>query len=169
MRSCSGQGNALAALRMNSKILVPFLALTLLVGCPATDKKPNKAKGKKQESMLPGRNQASDVSFQSFVGLLRTAAAKRDMETMAAMMTPDFGYRWDAAPEGETPFQFWDEKNLWSQLNSVLSAQWKESEGYMVAPPEFAMDEKFEGYRAGVSMVNGAWRFVYFVPAPPKE
>lgn len=52
---------------MKSKILVPLLALTLLVGCPATGKKPNKAKGKKQESILPGRNQASDVSFQSFV------------------------------------------------------------------------------------------------------
>ena len=165
----AGGKTPLAAARMKSKILAPLLAVALLAGCPATDKKPTKAKGKKQESMLPGRNQASDVSFQSFVGLLRAATAKRDMETIASMMTPDFGYRWDAAPEGETPFQYWDEKNLWPQLNSVLSAQWKESEGYMVAPPQFATDEKFEGYRAGISMVNGAWRFVYFVPAPPKE
>ncbi len=154
---------------MKSHILASVLAVALFAGCPATDKKSAKAMGKKQEGMLPGRSLASDVSFQSFVGLLRTAAAKRDMETLASMMTPDFGYRWDAAPEGETPFQYWDENQLWPELNALLSAQWTESEGYMVVPPQFASDENFDGYRAGISMVNGAWRFVYFVPTPPKQ
>ncbi len=155
---------------MKFNFLATALALALLTGCPATDKKqPSKAKGKKQESMLPGRNVASDVGFQSFVGILRKAAANRDMETMASMMTPDFGYRWDAAPDGETPFQYWDEMNLWPKLNALLSENWTAHEGFMVVPPQLAADLDFAGYRAGIAMVEGSWRFVYFVPAPPKQ
>ena len=154
---------------MKTNILASVLTVALFAGCPAADKKSTKAKAKKQDSLSASRNPAADVSFQSFVGLLRTAAAKRDMETLAAMMVPDFGYRWDAAPEGETPFQYWDENKRWPELNALLSAQWTEHEDYMVVPPQFATDEHFDGQRAGISMVNGAWRFVYFVPAPAKQ
>ena len=30
-----------------------------------------------------------------------------------------------------------------------------------------ANPESYPGYRAGTRMINGAWRFAYFVPAPP--
>jgi hypothetical protein len=33
----------------------------------------------------------------------------------------------------------------------------------MVAPPQFAFDPEYHGYRAGITMVNGSWRFAYFV------
>jgi hypothetical protein len=42
-------------------------------------------------------------------------------------------------------------------------------DGFMVAPPQLAEDPDYAGFRAGVRMVNGSWRFVYFVPKPPAD
>ena len=88
------------------------------------DKKPNKAKGKvpskTEKPKTPTRDESGDVAFQAFSGRLRTAVQKRDVPTLSSMMAPDFGYRWDNAPEGETPFEFWDKNNLWGDLASVL-------------------------------------------------
>ena len=155
---------------MTAHILVSLLAIALLAGCPATEKqKPKTAKGKAPENSLPANNPAGDVAFQAFVGRLKIAVATHDLDTLSSMMTPDFGYRWDAAPEGENPFAYWDEKNLWGRLSSLLSERWVEHDGFMVVPPQLAQQDDYPGYRAGVAMVNGSWRFAYFVPAPPQD
>ena len=138
-----------------------------------TDKKPVKAKGKEQgkpeKPKAPTRDESGDVAFQGFSGRLRMAVQKRDIPTLSSMMTPDFGYRWDNAPEGETPFDFWDQNNLWGELASLLKQQWVPHDGFMVVPPQFAMNESYRGYRAGVRMIGGSWKLAYFVPAPPPE
>ena len=36
-------------------------------------------------------------------------------------------------------------------------------DGFMVAPPEFATANEYTGYRAGIQLVNGSWKFAYFV------
>ena len=33
----------------------------------------------------------------------------------------------------------------------------------MVAPPQFATDQQYNGWRAGIRLVNGSWKFAYFV------
>lgn len=155
---------ALCARSMKVRIFASLLAVSLFAGCPATDKKPKKAAGK--SSAVPGRDLAGDIAFQAFVGRLKLAVEARDRDTLADMMTRDFGYRWDAAPEDETPFSYWDAQKLWPQLRAVVSQRWSEHDGYMVVPPPAGEEASSGSYRAGIAMVDGAWRFAYFVPPP---
>ena len=84
------------------------------------------------------------------------------------MMPSDFGYRWDNAPQGESAFDYWDANNLWPQLASVVNSNWTPHEGFMVAPKQLVSDPHYNGFRAGVMMKDGGWKFAYFVP-PPAE
>lgn len=145
------------------RTLVLLVAIMTLAGCPTADKKSKTAAAAKQKM----KDQSGDASFQAFVGRLRKAVEMRDKATLASMLAPDFGYRWDNGPAGETPFAFWDRNRLWGELATVLSTRWTPHEGFMVAPPQFAANENYPGYRAGLTLVNGSWRFAYFVPAPP--
>ena len=138
------------------------LSVIFLAGCPFDRTDPKKAQGKK-ETM---KDQNGDTSFQAFLGRLRKAIETKDKVGIASMLAPDFGYRWDKGPEGETPFAYWDRHKLWGTLASVMRERWTPHEGFMVAPPQFAENESYPGYRAGLTMVNGSWRFAYFVGAP---
>ena len=138
----------------------------VLAGCPVPEKKPKPAKSKEQQKI---KDQNGDTSFQAFLWRLRKAVEARDRIALASMMAPDFGYRWDKGPEGETPFAFWDRNRLWPRLNTLMQEKWSAHEAFMVAPPQFAQDDNYPGYRAGLTMVNGSWRFAYFVPAPPAD
>jgi len=113
------------------------------------------------------RDQNNDVSFQSFIGRLRLAAANRDMDMIASMMSPDFGHRWDDAPPDENVFAYWDANNVWPELVAVLNDKFVPSEDFMVAPPEMVQDAGYGGYRAGLKLIQGSWKFVYFVRIPP--
>ena len=148
-----------------------LLVVALFAGCPMSDKKPNKGKGKDRpqtdKPRIPTRDESGDVAFQSFTGRLHTAVQKRDLPMLTSMMAPDFGYRWDNPPEGETAFIFWDKNNLWGELASLLKEHWVPYDGFMVVPPQFALSPDFRGYRAGLKMINGSWKLSYFVPPPP--
>ncbi len=140
-----------------------LVALTL-TSCKTTDEKP--------EEKPPGAtigDQGEDVSFQAFLSRLRKAAARGDSEMMARMMTPNFGFSW--APDGEGPgvFSYWNTHRLWPEVNLILQQRFVPSGEYMVSPPEVVSDPNYGGYRAGLRLVNGSWRFAYFVPAPPPD
>lgn len=148
--------------------LCVIFTVMVLVGCPKSDKKPNKGKGQPTAGeQPPTKDQNDDVAFQGFVTRLRKAVASRDVPTLSSMMASDFGYRWDDAPEGETPFAYWDEHNLWGAFRSLVKEEWVPHDGFMVVPAQFARDESYSGYRAGLTMISGGWRLAYFVPAPP--
>ena len=104
-----------------------------------------------------------DVSFQAFLGRLRKAVAAHDAQEIASMMTSDFGYRLQPPGEGEGVFQYWDENGTWKELDLVLSERFVPKGNYMVAPQQFALDPEYRGYRAGIGMVDGSWKFIYFV------
>lgn len=127
---------------------------------PGTEKKKDEKKKKEKETTPDASN---DPTFSSFVGRLRSAVGQKDRQEIAAVMAPGFGYRWDQAPEGETPFDYWDKNNAWGELASVLATKFVPHEGYMVAPPQFAVDPSYRGYRVGLRQFNGSWRMVYFV------
>ena len=78
-------------------------------------------------------------------------------------MTPNFGYRLDPVGEGDGVFQYWDDELLWPQLQAVLGQHFVPKGNFMVAPPEFATDPNFHGFRAGITSVGGTWKFAYFV------
>jgi hypothetical protein len=159
------------------KILRPLLIYMLLIGagcelslsgCKTTpEKEPEKAAAatpKKKPAPASFRNQSGDPAFQSFLSRLRKAVASRDIPAIADMMTKDFGYRLDPIGEGAGVFEYWNENNIWPELELVLNEQFLPKSNYMVAPAEFVLNEaEFTGYRVGIQLVNGSWKFAYFV------
>ena len=143
---------------MNFRLLPCLLAALLLSGCETPYKKKDAAEKK------PLKDAAGDQTFQAFIGRLRTAVAKKDLPTLTSMMTVDFGYRWDPALASENVFTYWDEKGIWPELEAVLKESFVPVDNFMVAPPPFASDPNYNGYRAGVRTIKGSWKFAYFVP-----
>lgn len=148
---------------------VRFLAFLLLLvgfaiaGCKTPPSKKTGAHAAKPGKVKP-TEEATDVDFDSFISRLRKAVAAHDMKTIASMMTPDFGYSLNPEKSGEGVFQYWDENNLWPELEGILSETFVKKQDYMVAPPQFAdASLNYDGYRAGIRRVNGSWKFAYFV------
>jgi hypothetical protein len=148
---------------------VRFFALLLLMfalgagGCTNPPKKKTAAHETKPAKVKPGQ-EATDVDFDAFISRLRKAVAGHDMSTIATLMTADFGYSLNPERSGEGVFQYWDENNLWPELEGILSEKFVKKQDYMVAPPQFADPSlNYDGYRAGIRRVNGSWKFAYFV------
>ncbi len=145
-------------------LLCVTLASFALSGCFDNDKKkPGTDAKKKDEKKEPAKDMSQDPTFQAFVGRLRIAVGKRDRRELSEDMAPGFGYRWDQPPEGETPFDYWDKNSAWGDLSNVLATKFVPHEGYMVAPPQFATDPAYRGYRVGLRLFNGSWKLAYFV------
>lgn len=110
------------------------------------------------------REENNEADFQAFVSRLRKAVAARDMQTLAGMMTSDFGYSLNPERSGPGVFQYWDENNIWPELEGILSEKFAKKGEFWVAPPQFADESlNYDGYRAGIRRMNGSWKFVYFV------
>lgn len=149
------------------KIVASILLLLAigLAGCQTPSQKEKEKKAalnKKTKAEL--REESSDVDLQAFVGRLRKAVAAHDANTLAGMMTPDFGYSLNPEKSGEGVFKYWDEQNLWPELDGILSEKFVKKGDFMVAPPQFANESlNYDGYRVGLRRVNGSWKFAYFV------
>ena len=147
-------------------LLAVVVALGGLTSCKSQSKAERERKAalrKKAKAEL--RDESTDVDFQAFVGRLRKAVAEHDVNTIAGMMTANFGYKLNPPLEGDGVFKYWDQENLWPELEGILSEKFVKGDGdYMVAPPQFADKSlNYDGYRAGIRRVNGSWRFAYFV------
>ena len=149
------------------KIIASVLLLLAigLSGCQTPSQKEKEKKAAlKKKTKAELREESSDVDFQAFVGRLRKAVAAHDVNTLAEMMTPDFGYSLNPEKSGEGVFKYWDEQNLWPELDGILSEKFVKKGDFMVAPPQFANESlNYDGYRAGLRRVNGSWKFAYFV------
>lgn len=145
------------------RLLLCALLTFAFVGCESPYKKSDAAEKKSKKDF------SKDPSFQAFIGRLRIAVNKRDGNMLASMMAPDFGYRWDFPPAGENPLDYWERKQLWGELSSILKKRFVPNDDYMVAPPAVVDDPNYAGYRAGMRMINGTWKFAYFVPAEPAQ
>lgn len=150
------------------KIITCILLLGAIIlggGC----KSPAKKAEQEQKAAVKKKAKAdlredSEVDFQSFVGRLRKAIAAHDVTTLAGMMTTDFGYSLKPEKSGEGVFKYWDDQNLWPELDGILSEKFVKKGDFMVAPPQFADESlNYDGYRAGIRRVNGSWKFAYFV------
>ena len=141
-------------------ILHYALSATVLLAFATCDS-PYKKKDDEEKKVM--KDQSHEQNFQAFLGRLRIAVAKKDTVMMASMMTPDFGYRWDDGPPGETPFMYWDQHHLWGELSNLLTQPFAPSEMYMVAPPQVISDPAYTGYRVGARTIRGSWKLAYFV------
>ncbi|SRR5581483_2318946 len=144
---------------------VMFGLTLLLPACQSPEQKKDKARQqalkKKAKADL---RESEDVDLQAFVGRLRKAVANRDTETIKSMMTEDFGYKLDPPMSGPGVFQYWDQENLWPELEGILSERFAKKGNFMVAPPQFAdASLNYDGYRVGITRIRGSWKFAYFV------
>lgn len=143
-----------------------LLAALSLTACPTTNPKND---AKKAAATSPHSDMANDdVDFQAFLGRLRKAVKMHDVNMLASMMTPDFGYVLGATPaddrSGEGVFKYWDDNGLWVELDGIVSERFVPKGDFMVAPSQFAdPSTDYTGYRAGIRRVNGSWKFAYFV------
>jgi hypothetical protein len=151
-------------MRMILRLLLSMILICSLAACDTTAKKKKEAEAKAKADEQDLEDMGGDPDFLSFLGRLRKAVAEHDADTLAPMMTQNFGYCLNPPAEGAGVYQYWDQTNAWPQLQAVLSQHFLPKGDFMVAPPAFAYDPlKFHGYRAGLTMVNGSWRFAYFV------
>ena len=140
-----------------------------LVGCkttsPTADETHPAATPKKKPPVTTLADQNGDQAFQAFLGRLRLATRAHDIETLAGMMTTDFGYQNEPELQGPGVFAYWDERNLWPELELVVNERFvPKGTQYMVAPPEYVTNyENYSGFRAGIRLLNGSWKFAYFV------
>jgi len=148
-------------------LLTSLLALAFVfAGCQTPQQKKEKLKQAelKKKAKANLREESTDVDFQAFVGRLRKAVAKRDVETIKSMMTEDFGYKLEPPMSGPDVFQYWEQENLWPELDGVLSERFVKKGAFMVSPPQFADPSlNYDGYRIGITRVRGSWKFAYFV------
>ncbi len=145
---------------MNFRILL-MLALVLAVSACDSPQKKKEKELKAKRNDIP--DQTGDVGFQSFIGRLNKAVQMHDLQTMSTMMTSNFGYRLEPPGEGDGVFQYWDQNNVWLHLQIILQEKFVPKGNFMVAPEQFANDQQYNGWRAGMVQVNGSWKFAYFV------
>ena len=153
---CQGRGLISSAMKIRALLLL--LIVVAVAACEAPYKKKDDA------DKQPFKDQSGDQAFQAFLGRLRRAVANKDHAMLSSMMAPDFGYRWDNPPPGETPFIYWDQHNAWPDLAATLRETFVPHERFMVAPAAVVNDPNYKGYRAGMRSVGGSWKFGYFVP-----
>jgi len=147
-------------------LLTTLLALAFVfAGCQTPQQKKEKLKQTelKKKAKVDLREEG-DVDFQAFLGRLRKAIAKRDVETLKSMMTEDFGYKLEPPMSGPGVFQYWEQENLWPELDGILSERFVKKGAFMVSPPQFAdASLNYDGYRIGITRIRGSWKFAYFV------
>jgi len=146
-----------------TSLLVLAVAFT---SCQTPEQKKQKLKQAelKKKAKANLREESTDVDFQAFLGRLRKAVAKRDVETLKSMMTEDFGYKLDPPMAGPGVFQYWEQDNLWPELDGILSERFVKKGAFMVSPPQFADPSlNYDGYRIGITRIRGSWKFAYFV------
>src|SRR5438477_12640368 len=105
-------------------LLTSLLCLAFVFGgfgTPQKKKEKLKQAELKKEAKANLREESTDVDFQAFVGRLRKAVAKRDVETINSMMTADFGYKLEPPMPGPGVCHYWEPEHLWPGLDGVLS------------------------------------------------
>lgn len=155
---------------MKFHLLLSFACVVAIAACESPSKKTPEKPSLTPPAVVTKVEpvETDDAALQSFITRLRSAVISKDLPTLAAMMPSGFGYRWDTPPQGESVFDFWDANNLWPQLATIVNSNWTPHEDFMVAPPQLVRDPNYNGFRAGVVMKDGGWKFAYFVP-PPAE
>ncbi|MBV9009760.1 MAG: hypothetical protein JO354_11435 [Verrucomicrobia bacterium] len=157
---------------MKKVAFVNALVITAIAfaGCQSQAKRNEQARkaALKKQAKVAARQENTDVDLDAFVSRLRKVVAAHDLKTLASMMVPDFAYVLGATPDqdrkGDGVFQYWDENDIWPELQGILSEKFVKKGEYMVAPPQFADPSlSYDGYRAGIRRINGSWKFVYFV------
>ena len=148
------------------KIALLFLLSAIAFGgCDMFKSKKDKKPAVNKRAQADLREENNDVDFQAFVGRLKKAISAHDVNTLASMMTEDFGYSLNPEKSGDGVFKYWDENTLWPELEAIATTEkFVKKDDFWVAPPQFADPSlNYDGYRIGIRRVKGSWKFVYFV------
>lgn len=141
------------------------LAMTGLTGC-TFGKKTKKIGGEvgPEKISVEGGTLIEAEPREVFVEKLREGVRTRNLELLASMMLPNFGYSLNPLKEGDGVFQYWDENRLWDEIELVVNDEFVEFGKFYVSPPAFAEHpESYRGFRTGIILVNGHWKWAYLV------
>ena len=109
---------------------------------------------------------AADGDLVGFLSALRSAAERRDIPALQAVMHPDFTFSFGAGGgrlEAAAAWQAQDFRPL-DQLIAVLDRGVASTdEAIWVAPPEFATGSRYAGIRTGFRRANERWVWLFFV------
>jgi hypothetical protein len=152
-------------MRMISRVMLCMVLVCGLASCASPKKKDDAEKQKERMKALEADmiDDGGDPDFLAFVSHLREAVAQHDLNMLASMMTENFGYSLNPPREGDGVFQYWDQANIWPQLQTTLNQHFANNGNYLVAPVDFVTNPAFHGWRAGITNVGGTWKFAYFV------
>ncbi len=125
--------------------------------------KPAKDAQKYYDPVADFEKASKEREFKDFIKKLREAVKKRDAEALALMMTPNFGYSMTPVRFGPGVFEYWEQNNIWRDLDEIVREPFKARDGFMVAPKKFSEGGPYSGYRAGIQLTPLGWRFAYFV------
>jgi hypothetical protein len=86
-------------------------------------------------------------------------------------MAPNFVYSLKPVRSGEGVFKYWDDQNLWPELNRILTEKFVRQGRYLVAPRQAADGSlNYHGYTAGIRIVptwkesgGGKYELAFFV------
>src|SRR5205085_10452148 len=90
-------------------------------GCDLFSKKQDKKPSVTKRAKADLRQENNDADFQALVGRLKKAVAAHDANTLAGMMTADFGYSLNPEKSGAGVFRSWDAYTLWPELQGLLT------------------------------------------------
>ena len=103
---------------MKKIVILFFVSALVLSGCGMfKSEKEKKDDAVKKRAKADLRDENTDVDFQAFVGRLKKAVSAHDANTLASMMTADFGYSLNPEKSGDGVFLYWDENGLWTELD----------------------------------------------------
>src|SRR5437879_9642822 len=123
-------------------LITGLLALGFVfAGCQTPSQKEKTKQAALKKKAKANLREPEDVDFQAFLGRLRKAVAKRDLETIKSMMSEDFGYKLEPPMSGPGVFQYCEQENLWPELDGVLSERMVTKGEFMFSPPPFAHPE----------------------------
>src|SRR5688572_8380741 len=97
--------------------LILAVAMCGLTGCSFWNK--DKAVGGEvgpEKVSVEGGTLLEMESRDEFIRKLRAGAKERNLEMLASMMLPNFGFSLNPLREGDGVFQYWDENQLWDEI-----------------------------------------------------
>jgi len=109
---------------------------------------------------------ATEGTLEEFALAIRDAAARRSLESLRPVMSPEFSHGFIGTQTPESAFATWIAEDF-ATLDAVpalLDGGLASRDGRIwSAPPEFVEQLGFRGLRIGFRQVEGRWEWIYLI------
>lgn len=107
---------------------------------------------------------SSPDPLASFLQRLRRAVQEQDRKALRELMAEGFSFSFGHQPDRDAALGYWDEHDLWPELDRIVNGDWVPYiEGCMATPAEFVYSGEYYDYRAGACLNDRRWELIFFV------